>query len=195
MAKPWKFIVILLIVGQLSAQESNRASEAKPPLKAGKIALEYVAAGAAGMALGYLGGMIGAGSGNGWDQLGYAILGVGVGYPLGATTGAWLVGNTQNEQSSFWVVLGGSAIGAGLGFLALTQIDSKVGLYLYAGLVPLGATIGHNLNRRFKTEPGHALLNFKGDQLYWAMPSPVLSWNPRNKNKLSTQFQIISISL
>lgn len=195
MGKLLKFIVIILMTGQLIAQDAESDSKLKPSLKPGKVIVEFLASGALAIGIGYGGGLIGAWlGGSGWDGLGGAIIGVGIGYPLGATTGAWMVGNTQNEQSSFWSVLTGSMIGTGLGIFALTRFETGIANYLYLGLTPLGATIAHNLGRRYKVEPGHALLNFKKNQLFWSMPSPVFSWNLHQKQKIETQLHLVSFS-
>jgi len=188
-------LVIILLYSTFLFAQNTKDSE-KPPLKSGKIALEALSATALGAGFAYIGGSIGAAfsSGDGFSDIAGALLGVGIGYPVGSALGAYLVGNTGNERSSFWAAFGGSAAGAALGiiFISSTARDSR--FYIYLATVPIGAVIGHNLGRHFKSTPGSALLNYKSEHLYWSLPSPVITWNPHQKNKLQTRFQLVSLS-
>ena len=73
-----------------------------------------------------------------------------LGWLVGVPVGVYLVGNTGNETGSFLATLGGSFI-----------------------LGPIGAAIGFNMTRRYKSLPasGNALINFREGQMGLAVPT------------------------
>ncbi len=117
-----------------------------------------------GVALGIVGVYVGAGleleltdSKNEFSGFGGAIIGALIGYTLGSATGVYLVGNIGDGTGSFLATLGGSILGV-LGY--------GVGS-------PIGAAIGFNLTRRYKSPPasGNALINFRDGQIGLAVPT------------------------
>jgi len=163
--------------------EPKEQRSEKPPLSGDRIAGEILAGGAGGIAVGFAGMFIGSKLAGcryglfGRDEcspLG-AITGGLIGYPLGSAIGVYCVGNIGNETGSCLATLGGSilALGVlGLGarvILAYTPSDGlsqDLAIYCLFASPLIGATIGFNLTRRYKSpsaESETALINFRVD--------------------------------
>ena len=98
-------------------------------------------------------------SGNGWDDLIYAILGLIIGYTIGVSIGVFLIGRWLNgrdristKRRGYWLALLGSVLGAALVLLAaeplhLNSNTAVLQTFLIA-LPPIGATLGFNVSRK-----------------------------------------------
>ncbi len=172
MHKIYIFLILLITVPLLQAQN---VQESKPPLHAGKIAIETTAAFGGGMVLGAAGALVGIklNNGGGWDDLAGALLGIIVGYPIGTAAGASLVGNYGNERGSFWAALGGSAAGLISGLLFNSLFKNTDALPYFIGILPpAGAVLGHNLTRSYDHPvAGSALLNYQNGVIFAAAPA------------------------
>ncbi len=73
---------------------------------------------------------------------------------LGSSIGVYLVGNIGNETGDFLATLGGGILGGLAGIFIFTAIikDLDNGAVVLVG-PPIGATIGFNLTRRYKSPP------------------------------------------
>ncbi len=116
-----------------------------------------------GIALGGAAGLIGARllahSGNGWDDLIYAILGSIIGYTIGVSFGVYMTGRWLNgrdgistKRRAYWLALLGSVVGAALVLLAaeplhLNRNTAVLQIFLFI-LPPIGATLGFNTSRK-----------------------------------------------
>ncbi len=101
--------------------------------------------------------------------------GVPIGLIFGSAYGVYAVGNIGNQTGSFKATLGGSFLGflGGVGAAAClaelydtNQFFPAQGYCLLAG-PPIGATIGFNLTRRYKSPPASktALINIRDGQM------------------------------
>jgi uncharacterized membrane protein YeaQ/YmgE (transglycosylase-associated protein family) len=98
-------------------------------------------------------------SGNGWDDLIYAILGAIIGYTIGVSLGVYLIGSWLNSRDgiatkrrAYWLALLGSVLGAALVLLAaeplhLNSNTAVLQTFLFI-LPPIGATLGFNMRRK-----------------------------------------------
>ena len=127
------------------------------------LAAEAVGGSVVGLAVALAGG-VAAGrllprSGNGWDDLIYAILGAIIGYTIGVSFGVYLLGRWLNRRDGFstkrrayWLALLGSVLGMALVWLAaeplhLNSNTAVLQTFLFI-LPPLGATLGFNMSRK-----------------------------------------------
>lgn len=77
-----------------------------------------------------------------------------------STVGVYLVGNARNETGSFGLTLGGSAFGAAAA-LAVSihtiagerHVDDRILFVIFFVAPTLGAIVGFNLTRRYKSPP------------------------------------------
>ena len=98
-------------------------------------------------------------SGNGWDDLIYAILGAMIGYTIGVSLGVYLIGRWLNRRAgistkrrAYWLALLGSVLGVALVLLAaeplhLNSNTAVLQTFLFI-LPPIGATLGFNMRRK-----------------------------------------------
>ncbi len=132
-------------------------SSGKPPLKVENMAREIFSGGACG----FLGGILGVGTGvfvetkifgssGEFAGFGGLIIGGGLGIILGSTMGVCMIGNSREERGSFLVTLLGSFVG----FLATSNNIAERGPALLFLGTPIGGTIGFNLTRRYRRMPG-----------------------------------------
>lgn len=116
-----------------------------------------------------------------------AIEGFLIAYPIGSAIGVYLVGNIGDETGSFGATLRGSIIGGALGLLAF-------GVGVLPG-APIGATIGFNSSRRYKTprtsETG--LLNFRDGEVYLTIPTIYLKPYSFNDKTLVQNVSLIKV--
>lgn len=150
---------------ELFADVENKAQRGeKPPLSGGRITGEILVGGVGGIVGGLGGGFIGAGvAGEGYpEELVGGIIGGSIGYTLGCSIGVYLVGNIGNETGDFLATLGGGILGGLAGIFAITAIikdleNGAVRLVVRVAVAlvgpPIGATIGFNLTRRYKSPP------------------------------------------
>ena len=111
------------------------------------------------LASGFAAGRLLPRSGNGWDDLIYAILGAIIGYTIGVSLGVYLIGRWLNRRDSistrrraYWFALLGSVLGVALVLLAaeplhLNSNQAVLQTFLFI-LPPILATLGFNLRRK-----------------------------------------------
>ena len=128
-----------------------------------------------GAAVGLVGLIVGVGIGaeEGCYELGCGmpeglIVGA-IGCMLGTAIGVYIVGSWGNETGSFLATLGGSIIG-GVVWIA---IGREVSAVMTIPASTIGAIIGFNLTRRYKSPPDSktALINFRDGQMSLAVPA------------------------
>lgn len=84
-----------------------------------------------------------------WAGLGAIVLGALVGYPAGAAAGVYLISSREEQTGSLLATLGGAAAGAVVGGVLAGPTQGLS----YLALVPIGATAGFNLTRRWRDPP------------------------------------------
>jgi len=119
----------------------------RPPLNAGRVGGQILAGTVAGVGTGLL---MAALADDGDDDMmigaSSAFAGFLVGFPVGVTGGAYLVGRIGDQTGSFPMTLLGT-IGGVVAAVALA--DATEG-WSFLAMPPVGATIGFNLTRRYK---------------------------------------------
>ncbi len=168
-------------------KEMLRREAEKPPLKGGQVAGEILN-GVVGEFLGMIGGMlpgavlggiIGEIAGDDSEGTAYygALLGAIFGMPLGSAWGVYMAGDTENQSGSFLATLGGSLLGIVVGVSLLHYAGDEGVIETIGGVLvwfspPIGATIGFNLTRRYKSPPTSetALINFSDGQMRLEVP-------------------------
>ena len=127
----------------------------KPPLSVGRIVGEILAGGVGGVVVGFVGLVVGINYAMHYLPMGkcnpvvdYAIR---IGSVLGSTIGVYVVGNIGNGTGSFLATLGGSILGGLVGWSALVLGQPLVGLSALVLGQPIGATLGFNLTRKYKS--------------------------------------------
>lgn len=151
-----------------------------PPLNRGRITAEILGGVAAGTALAY--GLLSTEPNKDKEDLlgaGFAII---TGLTIGSMLGVYLVGNLGNETGSFDKTVQGSFSGL-LGSLVLLPLfqGSDYGLIIMAISQSIAATIGFNMNRRYKTpsvEAETGLINISDGKLSLAAPLMYMRPNP-----------------
>lgn len=185
-----------------SSIESLEQSSGMPPPKTGNEIVGGVLGGAllggAGLAVGWgIGTIFSDETDPEWGMLPAFIgmgIGSGVGYLLGSAVGVYSVGDTDTETGSFLAALGGSVVGLAAGLAAgglvvkgLNDPQSSVAFVL-TGILgpPVGATIGFNATRRYKTPspPENGLINIKDGRMRLATPKIYLQPDPLDKKTL-----------
>jgi hypothetical protein len=175
----------------LTDVESGGQKREKPPVSEDRIAVEIIGAAAVGTILGITGGYIGGKLYEGCSgflcEFDGILIGWSIGYPLGSAIGVYIAGNTGNEIGSFPSTLLGSILGqlGGLGGVAIAialagegegegegELAVGLGGVLFFVGSPIGATIGFNLTRRYKSPPSSetALINFRDGQMRLEVP-------------------------
>lgn len=191
------YFILLIVLFSFHSVFSQTLNE-KPPLKPGKIVLESVASGATGVIAAYVGAFVVTGldsDGNtGLEDIGKVVITMAIMYPLGTAGGAWLVGNTGNEKSSFLYSLLGSFTGMGAAIVLANIVDDQSDLIvpIFLALPVTGAVLGHNIGRRYKNLPQNALLNLNKSGLEAGIPQISLQHDRGSKHKYNLQFQLLS---
>jgi hypothetical protein len=96
-------------------------------------------------------------SGNGWDDLIFAILGSIIGYTIGVSIGVYLIGRWLNSRDgiltkrrAYWLALLGSVLGVALVLLLAEPLRLNSNSSLLQALVfvcpPIIATLGFNMS-------------------------------------------------
>ena len=172
------------------SNEYSKQSKVKPPLDAGRITDEILA----GLGLGTLTGGIGTLMGINIcddpssfisDCVIYSFV---ITYSIGSATGVYLIGNIGDETGSFVVTLCSSLIGGALGFLA-----GGAPVLLCA---PIGATIGFNTTRRYKTPcPSEmGFINIKDGKMSLSAPSIHFSTYLFDKRAIIQNIDIVKVT-
>ena len=191
------FFILLIVLFSFHSVFSQTLNK-KPPLKPGKIVLESVASGATGVIAAYVGAFVVSGldsdGNNGFDDIGKVVITMAIMYPFGTAGGAWLIGNTGNEKSSFVYSFLGSFTGMGAAIFMANIVDGQSDLILpiFLALPVAGAVLGHNIGRRYKNPPQNALLNFNKSGLEAGIPQISLQHDRGSKHQYNLQFQLLS---
>jgi len=170
-----------------SAQKRN-----KPPLTAKRITGEILGGLGGGILAGGMGaataGLLSPDPQRGFDQ-DRAVAGFLIGYALGSAIGVRSAGNTHDETANSLAVLGGSVFGLLLGYGAMLP-------HISLGLCPIGAAIGFNMTRRYKTPlPAKSgLINFKDAHLCIGVPQVNLQPDPIEGKALVHNIDLLSAS-
>lgn len=184
------FVVVFLCLVSLMISGFEQAQADKPPLSGKRIGGEILVGG-----VGEVGGAVVCGILVGfpvvllaspdwatnaedlnWD--GFAI-GAIIGTIVGSASGVHFVGTEGNETGSFLAALGGSILGGSIGYL-IDKDSALIGMLVGS---PIGATVGFNLSRRYKSPPasGNALINFRDGQMRFAMPTITFRHDPYDR--------------
>ena len=174
-----------------SIEHIEQNPEKPPP----RIAEEIFAGVVGGLVGGAIGGGIGWAIGSGvergseplteYPELLGAALGATVGYVLGSPIGVYNAGDTENETGNFLATLGGGVAGGFLGLL-IGGVGALPG-------IPIGATVGFNMTRRYKTPPPskNGLINFKGGRMYVGTPTIYLQPDPLDRKVLTHNVELV----
>ncbi len=107
-----------------------------------RVLLEVIAAPILGVPFAFLGGFAAAGlssfgGSEGWDNLGYAILGAYLGYTFGNAAGVYLVAKNGEKKVTFGETFLASAFGAGVGMAIYLSIDdyNEDRIFAYSPLI------------------------------------------------------------
>ncbi|UCH64065.1 MAG: hypothetical protein JSU77_06455 [Fidelibacterota bacterium] len=173
--------------GKIHLEIFRSQRDKKPPQNSVRIAGELLAGGAGG-AIGYYGYLRYSGEGNGMRYYAAALYGS----TIGSTIGVFLVGNLGNETGSLVYTGVGSAWGlaAGMGLLmmfsifsegASSDVSNAFEIISFWSCLSIGATIGFNKTRRYKTPPAETetgLINYQDGQMSFAAPIVYIRPNP-----------------
>jgi len=107
-----------------------------------RVLLEIIGAPLLGVPFAFLGGFAAAGLSNfggaeGWDNLGYAIIGAYLGYTLGNAAGVYIVAKNGEKKVTFGETFLASAFGAGVGTAVYLSIDNHNNENSYFAYAPL----------------------------------------------------------
>jgi len=178
-----------LIINQSNQFPTNKIeseTSAKPPLNGNRVFLEIVAGLATEFLVGVLGTWIGVNieaktnpSSGEYAYLTGWLSGFWVGSIVGAPIGVYFAGAGDNETGSFSSTLIGSAIS---------------GIVL-PGFSFVGAVIGFNKTRRYKSEPKSekALINFDNGQIGLAIPIIRYCSDSNNKKNLIKMVNLVKV--
>lgn len=158
--------------------ENRNPMYERPPLSAGRIAGEIIAGGAGGVCGIAVGGSILSLGQLDLDEFVPVLIGIGIVYIAGSAYGVYEVGNIGDETGSFSAAFGGGFLGMGVGIASFclfaymeNPIAIMVGFSVLLAAPPIGATIGFNKTRRYKSPPETALIDFKDGQMRLAVPT------------------------
>jgi len=185
----------------------NRAPRyEKPPLSVLRIAGEILAGTVGGFA-GVVGpiSVFSSGESEDWGGFFAVLCVVPITYPLGSAIGVYLVGNIGNETGSFLATLGGSILGFGVviaGLAGAIAVEERtedllgIAIYTTAWAPTIGATIGLNLTRRYKSPPAAktALINLIDGQISLAVPTIYLRPDSFDEGNLIQNVDLMKMS-
>lgn len=171
----------------------------RPPLSAGRIGVEVLAG-----ILGEYGGvmlavLINKATHDCQDCLDHslttAVVG-GVGWAAGSCLGVYWTGSRSNQAGSVLATFSGAVGGTVLALvnLALVGEDSAVRwLSLFAA--PIGATIGFNLTRRYKSPPGTAtaLIDIRDGQMRLVVPTIRVQPDCYNRGTFTQNVDLVKV--
>jgi hypothetical protein len=167
-----------------------------PPLNRNRIWGEILA----GAGIGFIGGKAIENTGYGGNMAGIVILGVGV--PIGSAIGVTIVGSIGNEKGSFNRALAGSYLGIFAGALTTAFMNRgeepnyTLNQFIIYTCSAIGATIGFNSTRRYKTPPAETetgILNFNEGQMSLAAPRMYFRPNPFVRADLVQTIDLVSM--
>ena len=182
-------------------KEINSSNDTKPPLNAGRITGEILIGSAGGL----LGGVFGFIIASPFEKIRFHSFMIG--HSIGSATGVFTIGNLNNETGNFGASLIGSALFEILAFLDykpyLSTSDEwafynnfrKI-TFLFGFAAPIGATIGFNSTRRYKTSPINetGLINIEDGRMYLSMPLVHLQSISSEKSYVKHQVDLVNIS-
>ncbi len=188
----WGLIIVLAV--NLYAQ--------KPP--EGNLPAQVLAGCGVGVLSGLAGSYIGAfvfSDGEGWGDLLGAALGGVLGYTIGTAHGVYMVGSSENVTGSYAATLGGSFLGLLLAYpvsminIGDTPISMNIAYFIAFIGPPVGATIGFNLTRRYRTPPTSetGLINFRAGGMYLAVPTIYMVQYPYDETTLVQSIDLIRV--
>jgi hypothetical protein len=189
-------------LGVTDAESKERKGD-KPPLSAMRIINEILSGGIAGTFLGAGGGYLGMVL----ELVIYhkcvhlCLAGALVGCISGNTLGVYTVGNSGNETGSILATLGGSILGIGAGIAAgvivahISETVASVSFLSIPSIGAIGATIGFNLTRRYKSPPASeaALINLSDGQMILALPTIYFRPDPSDGRRLSQSVDLVRV--
>ncbi|OYD16275.1 hypothetical protein CH333_03795 [candidate division WOR-3 bacterium JGI_Cruoil_03_44_89] len=192
-----------IVVGYASG-ENNGQRELKPHLNAGRIAGEILAGALGGAGLGLVGLHGNIYTGDEIPSLGFMgmVVTASVGYIFGSAIGVYLVGNIGDETGSPGATLGGSSLGLAAGMLGYwvigPVIDGERDFLDFAVFLigsPIGATIGFNMTRRYKTPPTPetGLINFRDGEMCIALPTIYFRRHPLNERTIIQNVELVKV--
>lgn len=108
-----------------------------------------------------------------------ANIGLFTGYVIGSAFGVYIVGDTDEETGLFWA----------------TFVGSLAGGCLFVVPAPIGATIGFNATRKYKTPPAPetGLLNFRNGEIALGVPTIHLQPDPFVEKMLYQNVDLVTI--
>lgn len=186
-------LALPLFPEQIHLFEDNKIEhmERKPEKPPPRIVEEILGGVVGGTILGLVGGGVGYLIGRAtseedsehWDilppeGLGMAI-GAGIGYVIGSAVGVHQVRDNENETGNFGAALLGSVAASFLGSLLSTSLG-PAGSVAALPASPIGATVGFNMTRRYKTpQPSeNGFIDFKDGRMYFGSPSVCFQPDP-----------------
>jgi hypothetical protein len=120
---------------------------------------------------------------------------MGSSYIIGSTIGVNFAGNLFNEKANFLATLTGGTLGMLIGLAIPHYLWEGYEPFGFIPGVPIGATIGFNLTRRYKipptSEPG--LINFNNSKMSFNIPNINIRPDPFNKEKLYQNIDLVTI--
>jgi len=120
------------------------------------------------------------------------------GSPFASSFGVHSIGTTDTETGSFGVTLLGALLGWVVGIGADTALNKSgqdlTGYLLMFACPPVGAALGFNMSRRYKTPAETALFNFKDKRMNLAVPQISLRPNPFRENDLMLNVDLVKVS-
>ena len=138
-----------------------------------RVLLEVIAAPIVGIPFAFLGGFAASGLGSfggaeGWDNLGYAIIGAYLGYTLGNAAGVYVVAKNGEKEVTFGETFLASAFGAAVGSVIFLSSNNSNNNNQYLDYLPLvlpgfAAIIYVNIMADDKVDNGY---NYGNSQIY-----------------------------
>ena len=115
-------------------------------------------------------------------------------WTFGNAIGVYLVGNIGDETGQFKASFGGSILGLVVGSVFLA-VDEGLGYHTMVFCTPIGAVIGFNMTRRYKSPPASetALFNFRDGQTSFDFPKIYFRPNPFNKGDLIQTVDLVKV--
>ncbi len=97
---------------------------------------------------------------------------MGASYVIGSAIDVNFAGNLFNEKANFLATLTGGTLGMLIGYIIPHSLWDGYEPFGFIPGVPMGATIGFNITRKYRTPPLHenGLLNFRDGKTFLEIP-------------------------